>query len=347
MDIPTPATHTVGVPLQLQEAVLCEVQSKILDVAPVSHEQVATALPELPNESMGELQRNYPDISPVYQATLHHQKPSLRERRQESEVTQLPYRQWERLRMLDKVLKRSVIDPSGGKVMQVILPQELKRHVLSGCHESHGHQGLERTESMIRQRCYWPHMHEDIAKHLDPCNHCVLAKKQKIRAPLGSITATRPLEVIAIDLTVMEPSSDGRENVLVITDVFPKWSAAFPTRDQKALTVARILVKEWFHHFGVPQRIHSDQGRDFEAQLVKDLCHLYGVAHSHMTSFHPSGNGQAEMFNRILHDLLCVLEPEKKRRWAEYLGEVVYAYNTTPHAVHHLYLCTNESPGSQ
>ena len=40
--------------------------------------------------------------------------------------------------------------------------------------------------------------------------------------PMGSIIATKPLEVLAMDFTQMEPATDGWENELVLTDVFAK-----------------------------------------------------------------------------------------------------------------------------
>ena len=64
----------------------------------------------------------------------------------------------------------------------------------------------------------------------------------KRKTPVGRLSATRPLAVLAIDFTVLEPSSDGRENSLVITDVFTKYTVAMATRNQRADTVARILV---------------------------------------------------------------------------------------------------------
>lgn len=70
--------------------------------------------------------------------------------------------------------------------------------------------------------------------------------------------ASQPLEVLAIDITVLETSSDGCENVLVMNDVFTKYTCAVPTRDLKATTNAKVLVKEWFQRYGVPKCIHSD-----------------------------------------------------------------------------------------
>ncbi|XP_061584211.1 uncharacterized protein LOC133449095 [Cololabis saira] len=126
-------------------------------------------------------------------------------------------------------------------------------------------------------------------------------------------------------------ASDGRENVLVVTDVFSKFTQAYPTSDQRASTVARVLTEKWFYTYGVPQRIHSDQGRSFEGDLMKRLCHLYGIEKSRTTPYHPEGNGQCERFNRTLHDLLRTLPQEKKNKWPQYLPQVLYAYNTTDH----------------
>lgn len=98
-------------------------------------------------------------------------------------------------------------------------------------------------------------MYEDVEKWVKNCQRCVLAKmpQPKIQAPWTPFLASRPLEVVAVDFTTLEPATDGRENVLVVTDVFTKFSQAFPTCDQKAETTAKILLKECFLKYGVPQ----------------------------------------------------------------------------------------------
>ena len=73
------------------------------------------------------------------------------------------------------------------------------------------------------------------------------------------------------------------------------------------MTDVQVLARDWFSRDEVPERIHSDQGRDFESGLVKGLCQMYGIKKTHTTPYHPQGNGQCERFNRILYDLLRTL----------------------------------------
>ena len=74
-----------------------------------------------------------------------------------------------------------------------------------------------------------------------------------------------------MDFTVLEQSRDGYENILIVTDVFTKFVWAVPTRDQRAVTVARTLVKHIFLPFGCPLRLHSDWAK------LRVECHHLAV----------------------------------------------------------------------
>ena len=62
----------------------------------------------------------------------------------------------------------------------------------------------------------------------------------------GSLVAHQPLELLCIDFTKVDVAKGGKENVLVLMDTFSKYSQAFIMSNQKALTVAKLLVDKWF-----------------------------------------------------------------------------------------------------
>ena len=249
-----------------------------------------------------------------------------------SRLLQALIRQHPRLKLRNRVLYRQVTDPKWGPIEQLVLPDCLHEQALEHLHQGLGHQGVERTTSLLRARVYWPGLHRSVEQHIQQCARCLLNKKQSVHTPSGHLLASRPLQVIAIDFDKLEMSSDGRENVLVITDVFTKFTQAVPTKSQDALTVAKALVQHWFQRYGVPERIHSDQGRNFESALIATLCQMYGTLKSRTTAYNPAGNGQCERFNSTMHNLLRKLATEQKSRWPDHLPELVQAYNVTPHA---------------
>ena len=219
------------------------------------------------------MQKEDPDISGYFQ--YRHSTDSKQDgKNSKTPAVKVLLRQSKHLVLYESVLYREVNDPKLGCLRQLVLPASLKSKVLTSLHDDFGHQGEERTLSLARLRCYWPYMYRDIKNWIQGCERCSISKSPipAIRNPLGHLIASRPLEIVAIDFTLLEPSTDHTENVLVITDVFSKFTVAVPTKDQTAKTSAAALVKEWFQKYGAPQRIHSDQGRQFESALIQDLC---------------------------------------------------------------------------
>uniref|UniRef100_A0A8C6WVQ7 Gypsy retrotransposon integrase-like protein 1 n=1 Tax=Neogobius melanostomus TaxID=47308 RepID=A0A8C6WVQ7_9GOBI len=192
-----------------------------------------------------------------------------------------------------------------------------------------GHLGAERTLELIRSRFYWPKMSHDVESKIKSCPRCVKRKSQPDKAaPLVNIQTNRPMELVCMDFLSIEPDSHNCKDILVITDHYTKYATAIPTRDQKALTVAKCLWEQFFVHYGFPERLHSDQGRDFESQVVKELCALVGTKKVRTSPYHPRGN-PVERYNRTLLSMLGTLKDKEKSRWREYVRPLTHAYNCT------------------
>ena len=187
---------------------------------------------------------------------------------------------------------------------------------------------------LLRSKVYWPSMFTDTDCWLAQCERCHIAKGDytEPKTQQGTLTANQPLELLCIDFTKADPSKGGKENILILTDAFSKFSQAFVTSSQKAIIVAKLLVEKWFSVFGVPAQIHSDQGRSFDNEIISHLCKMYGICQSTTMPYNPRGNAICECFNRTLFGLMRTLMEEQKPNWPTYVPSLVYAYNSTPHA---------------
>ena len=135
-----------------------------------------------------------------------------------------------------------------------------------------------------------------------------------------------------MDYLSLEPSKGNIENVLVITDHFTRYALPYPSKTQTAQATARILWDNFICHYGFPEKFISDQGRNFESDLIKELCKIAGVKKVHTTPYHPQGNGQCDRFNSTLCNMLGTLSEEEKSDWKSHLGCMTHAYNCTKHA---------------
>ena len=304
---------------------------KALPQAALSEQDIPAAY------STDELRRSQEEdqvIRSVLQFVLGGRPPPRRERSKLAPNAQILCKQWHRLKVLDGVLYRVAKDPSTReKRFQLVLPASLKAKALTGVHDLAGHQGQARTVTLARQRFFWPQMEKDIKDYVKCCQRCILAKtpEPSARAPLESIRTSAPMELVCIDFWSAEDSKQRSVDVLVITDHFTKMAHAFPCVNQTAKQVAKKLWDNVFCIYGFPDRIHSDQGANFESKLISELLNLAGVSKSHTTAYHPMGNGQTERFNRTLGSMLRALPLAAKQHWAQQIQTLTFAYNATIH----------------
>ena len=137
---------------------------------------------------------------------------------------------------------------------QLILPVKYQALVLSLLHDGKGHQGLECTLALCQERFYWNIMFQDVTNYVKNCPHSQTAKGDYMvpKTKPGTIIAKNPMDLLCIDFTKVDLSKSGKENILVLTAAFTKFSQAFITPNQKVPTVGKILVAKWFYVYGIP-----------------------------------------------------------------------------------------------
>lgn len=83
------------------------------------------------------------------------------------------------------------------------------------------------------------------------------------------------MDLVFINVLSLEPDSKGVFNILVVTDHYTRHAQAFPTKDQKALMVDKVLCEKYFIHYGLLVHIHMDQGHTFKSKLIHELLKMF------------------------------------------------------------------------
>ena len=163
-----------------------------------------------------------------------------------------------------------------------MVPKVHQTATLNGCHRNTGHQGCNHTLSLLQEHFWWPGMAKQMRQVIKACRHCLQYEGGSPKAPLCTIVATTPLDLLHVDFTSIETMMELNQiprvtNVLVFQDHFTKHVLAYVTPNQTAKTIAKFLYGGYISIFRAPARLLSDRGTSFTSSIIEELCKILGI----------------------------------------------------------------------
>ena len=122
--------------------------------------------------------------------------------------------------------------------------------------------------------------------------------------------------------------SFGNQYILLVVDYVSKWveAIAYPRNDVNI--VVGFIQRNILTRFGAPRTIISDEGSYFANKLLTKLMSIYGIKHVMGLTYHPQSNGQVEISNKEIKNILEKTVSISRKEWSVKLDDSLWAYKT-------------------
>ena len=274
---------------------------------------------------------NDPDLGLIMHWLEHSYSPTGNEFRLTSPAVRALWLTRDQLFFKNNILYYSWSEREGQRDC-LIVPDKLKSKVLYYCHNAKesGHLGQTKTLDRLKEKFYWYCMARDNNFYIKQCAICNRNKKLSVtpKSAQESYHAGYPMERVHLD--ILGPFNRSKRNnayILVMVDQFTKWVELVVLPAQSAELIARAFLNHFVVTFGCPLEIHSDQGANFQGELFRSFCKILEIK-TRTTPYHPSGNGQCEVFNRVILQMIRSYLSKGFREWDEYIPLIEMALHS-------------------
>lgn len=194
-----------------------------------------------------------------------------------------------------------------------------------------GHVGRDRTLQLVSASYYWPTLRRDVERFVERCRSCQMAKGTASNAGLylPLPVPTQPWTDVSMDFILGLPRTQrGNDSIFVVVDRFSKMAHFVPCkRTTDAVRVAQLFFQEIYRLHGLPTSIVSDRDTRFLSHFWRSLWKMLHTSLDMSTAYHPQTDGQTEVTNRALGNMLRCLVGENIRTWESRLCQAEFAHN--------------------
>ena len=238
----------------------------------------------------------------------------------------------------DRLLFRKYYGESGSvKYYQILIPEQLVNEVLRSLHgELWKHPGITKTINAHREY-YYPKLAQLIREWVMSCEKCFRESRINPNSPALPCktqmnTLMRPKDAMQIDFVPGLPPSSGYENIVTAMDVFSRYLFAYPTSNQDATTIAKVIINIMTKHAYLPTTLISDKGIAFTSHVIKEVAGVLGITLKNATTKHAQTIKLLERSHASIKQSLKIETGERRSLWHKYISIAVLNYNTSYHS---------------
>ena len=230
---------------------------------------------------------------PIYQDLLETVRTGFPEDRNKLSESIRPYYQ----------MRHELSELEGLVILQsrkIVIPAALRKEILKRLHASH--QGVDRTQRRARETVYWPGITSDISNTVASCGPCAERSPSNPKETMKS----DPRPGRAFEQTAADLFDYGGRTYIAYVDRYSGWPCVHMWSSTPTSSKVIEQMRKWFVDLGIPLRVRSDGGPQFDSAEYREFLEKWGVNPPGLSSpTFAQSNGLAESAVKAMKALVA------------------------------------------